>query len=82
MAISKDLELKKKVLRGNSSLLYIKILKDIRSLFQIEDVAKFNRLIKLLAINSANLLNINSLSSAARSKALVLLGNILLAYFG
>ena len=62
VAMAKDLELKKKVLE---EIVISYILKDIRSLFQIEDVAKFNRLVKLLAINSANLLNVNSLSSAA-----------------
>jgi len=61
VAISKDIELKQKILE---EITVSYILKDIRSLFQIEDIAKFNRLVKLLAINSANLLNINSLSSA------------------
>ena len=61
VAMAKDLELKKKILE---EIVTSYILKDIRSLFQIEDVAKFNRLVKLLAINSGNLLNINSLSSA------------------
>ena len=62
VALSRDIELKGKVLEEITSSY---ILKDVRSLFQIEDMAKFNRLVKLLAINSANLLNVNSLSSAA-----------------
>jgi len=62
IALSKDLELKRKVLEEITTSY---ILKDVRSLFQIEDIAKFNRLVKLLAINSGNLLNLNSLSSAA-----------------
>jgi len=62
VAISRDVELKRKVLEEITTSY---ILKDVRSLFQIEDIAKFNRLVKLLAINSGNLLNINSLSSAA-----------------
>ena len=61
VAISRDVELKRKVLEEITTSY---ILKDVRSLFQIEDIAKFNRLVKLLAINSGNLLNINSLSSA------------------
>ncbi len=61
VAISRDVELKRKVLEEITTSY---ILKDVRSLFQIEDMAKFNRLVKLLAINSGNLLNINSLSSA------------------
>jgi len=61
VAISKDVELKRKVLEEITTSY---ILKDVRSLFQIEDIAKFNRLVKLLAINSGNLLNVNSLSSA------------------
>lgn len=61
VAISADLELKKKILEEITTAY---ILKDVRSFFQIEDTAKFNRLVKLLAINSANLLNVNSLSSA------------------
>lgn len=61
VAISKDVELKRKVLE---EIIISYVLKDVRSLFQIEDIAKFNRLVKLLAINSGNLLNINSLSSA------------------
>ncbi len=62
VAISKDIELKRRVLEEITTSY---ILKDVRSLFQIEDIVKFNRLVKLLAINSGNLLNINSLSSAA-----------------
>jgi len=62
VALSKDIELKRKVLE---EIVTSYILKDVRSLFQIEDIAKFNRLVKLLAINSANLLNASSLSSAA-----------------
>jgi len=62
IALSKDLELKRKVLEEITTSY---ILKDVRSLFQIGDIAKFNRLVKLLAINSGNLLNLNSLSSAA-----------------
>ncbi len=61
VATSRDVELKRKVLEEITTSY---ILKDVRSLFQIEDIAKFNRLVKLLAINSGNLLNINSLSSA------------------
>jgi len=61
VAISRDVELKRKVLEEITTSY---ILKDVRSLFQIKDMAKFNRLVKLLAINSGNLLNINSLSSA------------------
>jgi len=62
VALSRDIELKGKVLEEITSSY---ILKDVRSLFQIEDIAKFNRLVKLLAINSGNLLNTSSLSSAA-----------------
>jgi len=62
VALSKDIELKRKVLE---EIVTSYILKDVRSLFQIEDITKFNRLVKLLAINSANLLNVSSLSSAA-----------------
>lgn len=39
--------------------------KDIRSLIQIEDIAKFNKMIKLLAINIGSLLNFSSLSTAS-----------------
>ena len=63
VALSEDMELKQKILE---EIVTSYVLKDIRSLFQIEDVAKFNKLVKLLAINSANLLNINSLSSATQ----------------
>jgi len=62
VALSKDIELKRKVLEEITTSY---VLKDVRSLFQIEDITKFNRLVKLLAINSANLLNFNSLSSSA-----------------
>ena len=62
VAISKDVELKRKVLEEITTSY---MLKDVRSLFQIEDIAKFNRLVKLLAINSGNLLNTSFLSSAA-----------------
>jgi len=62
VALSRDIELKGKVLEEITSSY---ILKDVRSLFQIEDIAKFNRLVKLLAINLGNLLNTSSLSSAA-----------------
>ena len=61
VALSKNIELKRKVLEEIAT----SYIKDVRSIFQIEDIAKFNRLVKLLAINSANLLNMSSLSSAA-----------------
>lgn len=38
------------------------IYKDVRSLFQLEDIAKFNQLVKILAYQSGNLLNILNLS--------------------
>lgn len=41
------------------------VYKDVRSLFDIEDIGKFNKFVKLLAVNSANLVNFSSLSVAS-----------------
>jgi len=41
------------------------VFKDIRSLFHIEDIAKFNKMVKLLAMNTGSLLNFSSLSIAS-----------------
>ncbi|MEA1963820.1 MAG: ATP-binding protein [Candidatus Aerophobetes bacterium] len=57
-----DLEKKRKFLE---EIVTSYVFKDIYSLFHIEDIAKFNKMIKLLAINVGNLLSLSSLSTVS-----------------
>jgi len=62
IVLASSIEKKRKILE---EIVTSYVFKDIRSLIQVEDIAKFNKMIKLLAINIGNLLNFSSLSTAS-----------------
>lgn len=59
IVLQSDIDKKRKLLE---EIVTSYVFKDIRSLFKIEDIARFNKMTKLLAINIGDLLNFSTLS--------------------